>query len=228
LIKVFIRRTKMDKVFSAFKTEFRLIVSILVPGGYVAYLYYKLLLQEVPGIVEITGTNSTTKFGLVFFAALVIGLILEDLGSRVENVLDYAVKHSGENEKKKKEGKDFASLWNKYLQLAFTAEPVGQRYLRTILTRMKFELGMGLAFFVSIPATGTVLLAKAPDYWACSLTFVQLCLCIYLLWEAYRSHKVLAEVRERLVEGIRAVPETIKQASEQGVSRQRVSGTDKK
>jgi hypothetical protein len=36
-------------------------------------------------------------------------------------------------------------VWDKFLQLAYDKEPIGQRYIRNILFRMKFELSVGVA-----------------------------------------------------------------------------------
>jgi hypothetical protein len=43
-----------------------------------------------------------------------------------------------------------AKEWFDYLRLAFEREPVGHRYLRTLVLRLKFELGMAVA---SVPFT---------------------------------------------------------------------------
>ena len=64
--------------------------------------------------------------------------------------------------------------WYSYLRLAFRVEPVGQRYLRTLVLRLKFELnaslalviaGCGLPFthiqFISPYLLGAVMLAVA-------------------------------------------------------------------
>jgi hypothetical protein len=39
--------------------------------------------------------------------------------------------------------------WNKYLRIAFPIEPVGVRYIRAILLRMKCELAMGTAAIIA-------------------------------------------------------------------------------
>ena len=49
--------------------------------------------------------------------------------------------------------------WREYLQIAWTTEPVGQHYLRRILTIFKFELNALVAIGFAVP--GTLLLA----YW---------------------------------------------------------------
>src|ERR1700733_7814336 len=78
---------------------------------------------------------------LLALACIAAGLLVEDIGSRIESrFLDKRLgtqpgfsTHSDE--------------WNQYLRLVFKAEPVGQRYLRAILLRFKFELGTAIALF---------------------------------------------------------------------------------
>ena len=87
-----------------------------------------------------------TETGLILaLTSIAMGLLMEDIGSRMES--RWFDKHLT--------GKSGFSRhheeWGRYLRLTFSTEPVGQRYLRTILLRFKFEVGTAVALLLSSP-----------------------------------------------------------------------------
>jgi len=145
--------------------------------------------QEFYSLVSEHHTASGLSLALV---AVILGMFLEDLGSRFESrhfdkLLDSATggKHS-EN-------------WQKYLRTAFKLEPVGARYIRNILLRMKFELGMALALvLVAFGVFSTTL-----DLWISGVLAISACALACLLYdEARTSHRVLSTTRELLLQGL--------------------------
>lgn len=77
-----------------------------------------------------------------FCLCLVVGLILENIGSALE--VNWA------DEWIKKEHPRLAGNWNTYLQQKTDGELIAQRYIRVFVTRYKFELSMVPALIVSM------------------------------------------------------------------------------
>lgn len=103
-----------------------------------------------------------------------------------------------------KDNEDHSDHWEQYLKLRLNDEIVGQRYLRTLLTRMKFELAMVPAFFFFW--CGLLWLNRLYELWRPSrfalLTGVLLILTIYLLLESYRSASVMSQTRTLIIEAV--------------------------
>src|SRR5205814_9122240 len=88
---------------------------------------------------------------IIVVSIFVVGLVLEDIGARIEFIWDCWLDHwaatlrsSWGKEPKKRYHTAHAHLcdWDKYLQLDVRDEIIGERYLLTIVMRMKFELAM--------------------------------------------------------------------------------------
>jgi len=131
-----------------------------------------------------------TGMGL-FVGSLGAGFVFENLGARIELWLDRWIVRSRP---------DHLAIWQRYLLLTLQPEPIGQRYLRTILLRFKFEL----AILASIPfhLFGWVWLASETG--APTVSFVGtiigfLVLGVWFIAEAVSSGKILGDVRRSLV-----------------------------
>jgi len=127
-----------------------------------------------------------------------MGLLVEDIGSRIESRL--FDKHLSGKPKFSRHHED----WNRYLRLTFSIEPVGQRYLRTILLRFKFEVGTAVALLLSSPG---LFLTGLTFRW--SLLWFSLCVALAfgLMFEARCSHELLSEVRHEILEGAIVYPQ---------------------
>lgn len=93
------------------------------------------------------------------------GLSVEDIGSHLEKV--------GHRKDAKTSG-SHTDQWNRYLRVAFVADPIGRRYARTFVLRLKFELGV--VFGMASAALGLVWLAVLGL--ECSVTMVSFLVCL--------------------------------------------------
>ncbi len=185
----------MKDIFSAFGSEvFRPLVTIVIPGAMAITVWFIALLQKFARLRAIADANHTETIFLLTLASIAVGLLVEDFGSRIEKRFDeWLVAKPG-----------FAlhrDEWKSYWRVVFKAEPIGQRYLNTILLRFKFELGTAIALLFA--ATGllftTLSLCSALAGMGVAL------LAAYLLMEEGRSsHRLLSEIRHEILKG--AIP----------------------
>jgi hypothetical protein len=183
----------MKELFSAFGTGvFRPLMTLFAPGVVSILPWLIGLMQRFPSLYEIINNNRTESALSLSLLALMIGLLLEDFGGHFEaHVLD-----KNRNAQTKDE---HSREWNQYLRVAFRCEPVGARYMRNILLRMKFELGMAGAcliaafgfFETTLDWTTSVLLGIT----AAGLASI-------LLLMARSSHYVLSQTRSLLLQGL--------------------------
>ncbi len=125
------------------------------------------------------------------------GLVFEDFGSWWESQMDKRAdsKTSGRHNKE----------WFDYLRSAFVSDPIGRRYLRTLVMRLKFELGV--AYSMISAAFGLIWLVwlgvscrTAIPFWVIAAGF-----STWGLLEASQTHKALALTRSELLKDIRIV-----------------------
>jgi hypothetical protein len=127
--------------------------------------------------------------------------MLEDLGGLIEfEIIDRLL------DKKTKKHK---ANWKKYLQLKTKDEYVGQRYIRTVVTRLKFELSMAPALILL--GIGIQWLELIYGTWDMKgivgiIGFLG-ALVVYLFWQAWLSAEALSETREGLLETMEKKPE---------------------
>src|SRR5688572_26274529 len=132
----------MDKITSLNLSFDRIFVQLILPGLIAMFPGYLFLKEIEPTYIynAIKAITPTDGIAMIIFS-FILGMIIENIGSRIE------VYYIGERQKKKY-GNDYLQTWSKYLQLSFENEPIGQRYLRTILFRMKFELSFAIALLI--------------------------------------------------------------------------------
>ncbi|HKS07260.1 MAG TPA: hypothetical protein VJR92_13215 [Gemmatimonadaceae bacterium] len=128
----------------------------------------------------------------LFIASLAAGFVFENIGARVEVMIDRRIA---------KRDAMHMDYWQRYLLLAFPLEPVGQRYLRTLQFRMKFELGI----LGSLPAqlVGWLMLLSAMHaaaYTGFLLVVAFVLVAAWFYFEAFDSAQNLSGIRRRLVE----------------------------
>jgi len=130
---------------------------------------------------------------VVLISVLAAGLVLEDFGSRIEgSIWDRWLKARVST---------FDQDWHIYLRLQAHEEIVGQRYLRSILIRMKFELSMAPALIIhAIGLVWTNLGNSILDVYDLTVVVViLLALAAYLLWESWTSAQLLVELRKDVI-----------------------------
>ena len=188
----------MDKLSSLNLDFDRVLIQLIIPGLTAIFpwviLFLNFHIYEKTFLIQ----NLSLLITLVTITSLITGLALENLGSHFE-VRYY-------DKKNKKADLNYMITWNKFLCLNYSGhQPVGHRYLRNILLRMKFELSF--AFAIIIMAIGLAIL----DYnyvifnsnWLKFIIFYlgPLFISFYLLYiEGYASSKVLADTRKILVD----------------------------
>lgn len=188
----------LDKINPVGQTLDKAIIQLIAPGLIAVFPTFIIFLDLFPNAKSYLHSYGTVTILLLFFLALICGLLLEDIGSQIETKFF--------DRRNLKKDIKFNEIWGKYLLLTFTeGEPVGQRYLGKILLRMNFELSTGIAI---LPFTiGLIVLNHLKPFISpcfCSdLTFSLIsCVIIYYLIvvEARKSSEILARTRKALVE----------------------------
>ncbi len=185
----------MKDLLSAFGSEFfRPLVTLVLPGALGIGPFVVATLWSNSNVRQLADANPIVTAVILIAVAVFFGLLFEDIGSEIEVNLD---KRANNKEPKGKHLED----WYDYLCLAVSTEPIGHRYIRTLVLRLKFELGSGVACAVAIFGTWwlpTTYVVRG------ATTLVLLAIASVLLFEAYKSHDSLAKVRSALLtKGIR-------------------------
>jgi len=124
------------------------------------------------------------------------GLVFEDAGSHLESWLDNRadavngvhIKH-----------------WHDYLRTAFCADPIGRRYIRTLVLKLKFEVGV--AFAMVSAGLGVLWLGWFGLNCRTVLGTATVC-SLFLAWglyEACKTHEALGTARAELLKEIRII-----------------------
>jgi hypothetical protein len=181
---------------AAFKTEvYRPVVTVVIPAVIALTPWMVVVAHAYPKLLSLAATNQGLFAVLCLLLVVATGFLLEDIGSRIE--ADLWERLQGDRD-------DLYEEWHRYLRLAFVTEPQGQKYLGTIVMRLKFELSTSVALFVC--ASGCVVLRVNLGVaipWFVSSALVAL--GVYLLWESYCSSKLLRKVRHELLKDIKVV-----------------------
>lgn len=203
-------------ISSTLKNEiFRPLVALVVPGFITLTPYLFVTIAYYPDLKIFLEKSPYPSTGILFIIALAIGLILEDIGSRIEcywdSLINRPIEHSTscpDNSSKTcpiKSLKNIEDNWDNYLKLELKDEIIGQRYLKTILTRVKFELSMGPALFIS--AIGFLWLNSKTEImtpYSCFAIFSLIILLgIYIIYESYEGANVLKRTRQTIIEGVK-------------------------
>lgn len=188
----------MDKLTSLNLTLDRVIIQLVIPG-LVAFLpWFIFFINHHVSLNNYLSQNAPITITTVTVVSLIVGLFLENFGGRIE-ILWF-------DRMNLKSDPEYKIIWDKYLVLDYqNSEPVGQRYLRNILLRMKFELSLGIAILFMIIGlfvlqNDTVIIEST--FWRRVILYLLPFLTsLYLLCvEARSSSKVLARTRKLLVE----------------------------
>jgi hypothetical protein len=188
----------MPNFFSAFTSEvFRPIVTLIIPGAIGISTWFIALLLDFPALKELVDRNHTETSFVLLLTIIFAGLVFEDAGARWEKFLD--------DKADEVTNKVHTSQWFEYLRTAYASEPVGRRYLRTLVLRLKFELGT--AFAMLSAGLGLVRLSFLGIGWKSFVVVEFICAC-FLIWgllEASKTHKLLATTRSELLKGITVI-----------------------
>jgi hypothetical protein len=181
----------MDLTSTLKGESFRPMATVIAPGA-LALAPFAALAYSTPGAGRVFWDTHPVAAGVaLFILSLALGLVCENLGSRVESFIDGRLSAKDADHEKN---------WHAYLLLTFEREPIGQRYLRTILFRLKFEL----AILGSLPfqVVGWLLLLGflgAGVSWVLGVVVGGIGVFVWFLFEAYDSAKLPSRTRRDLV-----------------------------
>jgi hypothetical protein len=179
-----------------FKTEtVQPLATLIIPGTVAIAPYAVLAVQHNAFVGNLFEHHDVTFAGLILFTAVAVGFILEDIGAQVEaKIIDRTHSDAAEAER----------VWWLYLRTAFPCEPIGQRYLQTILLRFKFELSFGTSTVLALPGVFLLKVVDALPSWRVvgGIMALLVALCVYSLFEAVQSSRLLAKIRDHLTKGV--------------------------
>ncbi len=101
-------------------------------------------------------------------------------------------------------GGQHRETWEAYLGLTLRDEIVGQRYLRTVLLRMKFELAMVPALAGGV--AGLLWLNAVQHFWPFHEAWLWgggVALIAYFAWESFDSARLMGATRLIVVRAVR-------------------------
>lgn len=165
--------------------------SFLIPGAIASAPYVSLAWgtpHHLKAFVDANQGISTAAGALLVVGA---GLLVESIGTFVES---HVVDKCHDNPKA------IQDRWTEYLKIAWIREPVGQRYLRRVLTTFKFELNMLVATLATLP--GIVVLGYyrvLPQHAVIGIVLIAIALLIYLWIAALEDSKLLHRLRGELI-----------------------------
>jgi hypothetical protein len=180
----------MKELTATFHSEvFRPVVTLIVPGFYAISTICLSLLQHFPQLKQQIDAYPSVAALVFLLVVLTVGLITEEAGARIEINFDRVLRKRAGYENRFKE-------WFAYLRLAFEKEPVGHRYLRSLVLRLKFELGMTIA---TVPFWLGTLTLFISWFWRSLIIAISALLAVYLLFEARCSNETLSELRREML-----------------------------
>lgn len=201
----------MKDFFSAFGSEFfRPLVTLMLPGAVAVLPGFVAVFLSVDAFRRFAEHNHAEIIGGFLLVCVFAGLVIEDWGSRLENYIDkvHAARDTGKLAWREAllpcnhSSGDSEGEWYAYLRLAFDTEPVGHRYLRTLVLRLKFELGCCIGCFFAISPVWfwpTTYMLRA------AITLFLLMASAYFCWEASATVRLLERLRHELLKGIKVV-----------------------
>ena len=175
----------MKELFSAFGSA--VFLSLVLPG-LTAIASWFLLLMRSAGFQSIVKNNHTETAFVLMLISVFVGIVIDDLGMRIESLwLD-------RQRDARTKGLHFAEWWE-YLRKPFEIEPSGRRHLRTMVIRLKFELGVPIGLALGLPGVWL----NATYRSASLISVLALSLGVYLLIEAASTHEELGNLRHELL-----------------------------
>jgi hypothetical protein len=171
---------------------FRPFATLVAPGafGVLPFAYY--FYGRVADARAFWDLHPVATGMALFIGSLAAGLVFENIGARIEVWIDRRIA---------KVDKAHFEYWQRYLLLVLEPEPIGQRYLRTLLFRMKFELGIlgslpaqALGWLLVLTATGTSVVVRIAVMAGCAVV------AVWFYLEAIDSARNLSVLRRRIVD----------------------------
>lgn len=179
----------MKELFA--QEAYRSVVTQVLPGIVGSGPWIIALYDKSPGTRAFLSQSTPVATASLFLAAVFWGFVCEDFGSRLEVWIDRWQTRADTLHAQR--------VWYNYLRRVYTIEPPGIRYMRTLVTRMKFELNSGIALFV---ASIGLNFASISFIRPLSLEVAMWVVAAYLLIEGYSSVKLLRDLRSGMQQRI--------------------------
>jgi len=171
---------------------FRQFVVIEVPGVIALWSWALVLLQAFPEVSSFVQLNAGASvfIGLAFTTA--VGLVLEDVGARIELMWDRLLAKSRE---------EHESEWWEFLTTPRDESLPAVGYLRSVLLRTKFELGACPALISSIAGLWVAQCAFGvlPEIAFGVAAALHAALFAFLLYESWCGISLLSDIRNRIL-----------------------------
>lgn len=172
---------------SVFRREvFRPIVITVIPG-LTAIAPFLLVLDYYVSVADLPAAAIT---GIILMAAVAVGFVIEDLGSRIETAIWHFVK-----------GKTGDETWYRFLATRFEGKPIALEYMADLVLRMKFENSFAIALIVACGGLVWIHILGIIGSRGATVSVIGLALFIaaYLIFESWSGVKLLKELRSKLV-----------------------------
>src|SRR5688572_30643543 len=117
----------MDFASAVKNDAFAPILTYVVPGAVAVAPHLVVLASSFDQVTRFGNEHPAAFTIAATVSILLVGALLEEFGQRLELLWDKGIANPN---------------WEPYLKLRLNDEIIGQRYLRRILVRMKFELSM--------------------------------------------------------------------------------------
>ena len=180
---------------SAVRTEtLPVIATVIAPGAVFSSPYAWVVVSRSPALVDFLGKHEAIAVAATLVLWVTAGFLIESIGSYLEV---YGI------DRRRSDHEQMLETWWKYLRIAWSREPIGQRYLRRLVVSFKFELNTCVATALSVPAACLlwkygVIFGKTAIWMAVGLG--ALALAFYAA--ARGTADVWASVRVNLVKGV--------------------------
>jgi len=164
----------------------RIIAGIIAPGALTLIPWLLVADEKYPAVGEWLFRNEVLSSAALLLLVFSIGMVCENIGSHVE--LHFDKKHKSQDES-----------WTQYLKQR-ADNLVGHRYISSLVTRLKFELGM----FVALPFAALAIAVLGfcqeamPSEVAAFFVPVAFASAFYFYREAGRTVELLANTRREL------------------------------
>lgn len=112
-------------------------ITIFIPGALAILPYNFILLNYYSQFAVFWKNNNAAYISVYVFFSLLVGLIIEGPGIRLETLWDWIL----DKDKKRKH----IDNWRSYLKQSLTHDLIAQRYLSGKVIGMKFELNITIS-----------------------------------------------------------------------------------
>ena len=174
------------KAPEAYDSRFiRFLAAVLTPGAVAAWPWLIALGLSQPQVGRWLMQASALPYTAILVVTIVAGLLLEDAGSRLEDLLERRLLHK--------------RAWTAYLR-SNPNSLVGHTYITSVVTRLKFELAMPFALLIGSAGVAVVAFWQGvllPDV-AWPLIAISVLAAGWLVFEARETIKLLNKTRRRV------------------------------